>query len=117
MHPLEGTWHPLRAELAGEAAPEPVLQRTQLAFTAGRYTVRFAGEVADAGTYLLDPSPTGRSLRLTSTTGRHDGRVIPCLFQLVGDRLRICYGLDGAPPVAFAAPPESPCYLVTYRRG
>lgn len=117
MHPLEGIWHPLRAELAGAAAPELVLQRTEVTFAAGRYAVRFAGEIADAGTYRLDPAPPGRSLRLTSTSGPHEGRIIPCLFQLAGDRLRICYGLDGVEPTDFTAPPESPRYLVTYRRG
>jgi hypothetical protein len=38
------------------------------------------------------------------------------LFQLVGDRLRICYGMDGTAPTGFVSPPGSTHYLATYRR-
>jgi hypothetical protein len=74
--------------------------------------VSFAGEVADRGTYILED---GR-LTLTGIAGPNQGRTIPCILQLVGDRLRVCYGLDGVLPTSFTTTPGVEHYLATYRR-
>jgi len=42
--------------------------------------------------------------------------VISAIYQLMGDRLRICYALDGTAPLDFKTAPNSRRYLVTYRR-
>jgi NAD(P)-dependent dehydrogenase (short-subunit alcohol dehydrogenase family) len=44
------------------------------------------------------------------------GRSIRAIFQLKGDLIRICYGLDGTTPTAFHSPAGSAHYLATYRR-
>lgn len=106
----------VRAELAGEAAPELVVEHTTVTLTGGGYEVRFQGEVADRGTYREEATAGLGTLVLRGTSGPNAGRTIPCLFQLMGDRLRICYGLDGVLPVAFATRPGELRYLVTYRR-
>ncbi|MEY3773518.1 MAG: hypothetical protein RLZZ129_298 [Verrucomicrobiota bacterium] len=113
---LEGLWVPLKAEMAGEAAPAMVLERTELTFRAGRYTVRFGGEVSDAGSYTPVDSPGHPGLLLVGATGPNAGRKIPCIYQLAGDRLRICYGFDANLPEAFSTQAGTPHYLVTYRR-
>lgn len=102
----------IRAELAGENAPDMLALRVELELTPGAYVVRFAGQVADRGTYVLD----GQALTLTGTQGPNQGRVIPCILQLAGDRLRVCYGLDGTAPTAFATKAGVQHYLATYRR-
>jgi hypothetical protein len=48
--------------------------------------------------------------------GVNAGRTIPSIFQLTGDRLRICFGLDGKTPATFVSARGSDHYLVTYRR-
>jgi len=103
----------VRAEFAGEDAPDMLALRVELELTADTYAVRFAGQVADRGNYAL---ATANALTLTGTDGPNRGRTIPCIFQLVGNRLRICYGLDGAAPAAFATVSGTPHYLATYRR-
>jgi uncharacterized protein (TIGR03067 family) len=115
--PLEGHWQPVRAELGGLIAPDEVLEKTEVEFAAGRYRVRFAGQIADRGTYRLvqEPGEPGR-LTLAGVEGTNSGRTIPSLFQLVGNRLRICYGMDGILPLHFAASIGTQDYLVTYRR-
>ncbi len=112
---LEGRWQPLRAELAGLSAPAEVLEKTEVELSGGRYTVRFGGEVSDHGTYAHDSAVPG-TLTLAGLKGPNAGRTIPCIYQLVGDRLRVCYGLDGTAPATFAAAAGTRCYLVTYRR-
>jgi uncharacterized protein (TIGR03067 family) len=113
---LEGRWQMVRAELAGEAAPELVTEHTVVTLAAGRYEVRFDDEVADSGTYREDAATEPATIILHGTVGPNAGRTIPCIFQLMGDRLRVCYGLDGLMPEAFATRPGELRYLVTYRR-
>ncbi len=114
---LEGRWRPLRAELDGEAAPMEVLERTEVEFAAGRYAVRFGHFTADEGTYELEPAAgdLGR-VTLRGIQGPNAGRTIPCVFAFDGADLRVCYGLDGERPAAFATQAGSGFYLVTYRR-
>jgi uncharacterized protein (TIGR03067 family) len=115
-HPLEGLWQPLRAELSGESAPPMVLERMTLTLRSGRYTVHFGGEISDQGTFTHAASDPHALITLTGQRGANAGRTIPAIFQLVGDRLRICFGLDGKLPAAFATDATSRLYLVTYRR-
>lgn len=110
----EGRWRPVQAELDGEAAPMEVLERTEVEFAAGRYAVRFGHLTADEGTFALDPAPGHFTLR--GTQGPNAGRTIPCLFAFAGADLRVCYGLEGERPAAFATQAGSGLYLVTYRR-
>ncbi|MET0262114.1 MAG: TIGR03067 domain-containing protein [Rariglobus sp.] len=109
---LDGTWLPVRAELDGDLAPALALERMQLVLAADAYTVSFAGAVHDSGSFIH----TTDTLTLTAKKGEHAGRVVPAIYQLAGNRLRICYALDGVAPTEFATSPHSQRYLVTYRR-
>jgi len=111
-HLLAGIWEMIRAELAGADAPDLLALHVQLELTADTYTVRFAGQIADHGTFTL----AANTLTITGTAGPNAGRTIPCLYELAGDELRICYGLDGTPPAALATAPDTQLYLATYRR-
>jgi uncharacterized protein (TIGR03067 family) len=113
---LDGVWEMVRAECAGEAAPELVVQRTEIELAQGEYRVRFAGQLADRGQFEIGAAGDMPRLILRGRHGPNAGRTIPCIFQLKGERLRICYGLDGVPPVAFATQAGDQRYLATYRR-
>lgn len=114
--PIDGTWQLIRAELDGEAAPELVVTQTVLALAAGAYEVRFAGEIADRGSFELCETAEANSIILRGTDGPNAGRSIPCIYQLAGGRLRICYGLDGVAPTQFATSTGQQRYLAIYRR-
>jgi uncharacterized protein (TIGR03067 family) len=111
---LDGTWEMIRAELGGENSPDLLALKVELEVSDLAYTVRFAGQVADRGTVTLG-SEDGK-LTLVGIEGPNVGCTIPCIYQLVGDRLRVCYGLDGTEPVKFETIAGSPHYLATYRR-
>lgn len=113
---LEGTWRPLRAELNGELAPGMALEKMAVVLSAGAYHIEFGGERSDEGSYSVSVENEQIALTLRGTRGVNAGREIPCIAQLRGDRLRICYGLDGVRPDAFTAGPGSSRYLVVYRR-
>jgi len=115
-HPIEGSWQPIKAELAGDVAPDMALAKLCLVVDSGTYAVYFGNEVSDSGNYTLGLQSEHQSIVLSSLHGHNAGRTIPSIYQLVGDRLRICFGLDGTAPTEFASPVGSRCYLVAYRR-
>jgi uncharacterized protein (TIGR03067 family) len=112
---IEGIWLMVRAELDGEIAPDLVVEKSEIEFAAGRYEVRFAGEAADRGTFALGATSEHGTIELQVLEGPNRGRAIPCIYQRRGDRLRVCYGLDGVAPVDFSTGPGRQRYLVTYR--
>ncbi len=115
--PLEGTWLPFKAELSGESAPDMALAKMRLVISAGAYSLHFGDEITDRGVYQLGAaSAENRTLILVSEGGHNKGRTIPSIYQLAGDRLRICFGLGGETPASFASPSGSQTYLVSYRR-
>ena len=114
--PLPGIWEMVRAESGGEPSSDLLALRVELHLGAETYHVHFAGELADQGTYARSPSAPHATLILLGAQGPNAGRTFPCIYQLVGDRLRVCYGLDGTTPTAFATTAGSPHYLATYRR-
>jgi uncharacterized protein (TIGR03067 family) len=109
---LHGNWRPVRAELDGQEAPTMALERMEFVLSEAEYLVRFAGEIHDRGLWCRTES----TLTLTSQHEANDGRQIPAIYQLAGERLRICYGLDGNEPAEFKTSASSQRYLVTYRR-
>lgn len=113
---LEGTWQMVRAEFAGDKAPDLVAQRTTLVFSGDNYRVRFDGEITDEGRFDIDQSTPDKTLKLYGISGLNSGRTIRCIFQQVGDRLRVCFGLDGIQPPDFTTAPGQNRYLATYRR-
>ncbi len=113
-HVLIGRWQMIRAELAGEVAPELVTGRMILELGEGTYAVVYAGETSDSGEW--EPGPAEGTMILNGRNGPNAGRRIPCLYQQVGDRLRVCYGLDGVAPVDFTTTGRAGRYSASYRR-
>lgn len=111
---LTGRWQMIRAELGGEAAPEMVTGRMILELGQRSYSVVYAGEVSDAGEW--QGGVTEGTFTLLGRRGPNAGRRIPCLYQLAGDRLRVCFGLDGAEPSGFATAGLAQRYTAVYRR-
>ena len=113
---LEGTWQMVRAEYAGEQAPDLVARRTVLEFTHETYLVRFDGAIVDQGRAEMNRFGSITTLLLSGISGPNQGRTLVCIYQQVGDRLRICYGLDGIQPSEFTTKSGQNRYLATYQR-
>ena len=109
---LHGHWHPIRAELDGQTAPDLALENMVFVLSSDGYSVSFAGEIYDSGSF----SHTETTISMQARHGPHAGRIISAIYQMAGDRLRICYGLDGTAPSEFKTAANSRRYLVTYKR-
>ena len=119
-HPLpeiEGNWQVIRAELGGQPMPADAAEHVELRFSAQYYEVRFGAEATDEGTYQIDQKAPFLVIAMTGTKGVNEGKTIPGILQLKGDRLRICYALETEQaPSDFSAPAGTLNYLASYRR-
>ena len=56
-------------------------------------------------------------MTVTGTEGPNRGKIFPCIYELQGDTLRICYDLSCAKrPAEFKTAVGTRLYLVTYAR-
>ena len=76
-----------------------------------------AGETRDRGSVKLDPAATPKAMDITGTDGPNKGKTLLAIYELDGDRLKICYDLSGKNrPTAFQTTNGSLLFLVTYQR-
>jgi uncharacterized protein (TIGR03067 family) len=113
---IQGDWKPVKAELAGAPMADETLKMISLKIGEGTYEVH-VGNSPDKGTVAVDPSTTPKSMTITGTEGPNKGKTFPCIYELKGDTLRICYDLSGAKrPTEFKSVAATQLYLVTYNR-
>jgi uncharacterized protein (TIGR03067 family) len=113
---IEGSWLPVKAELGGQPMPDEVLKTISMKLADGKYQVVADGH-PDNGTFSLDASAKPKGMTVTGTEGPNKGKTFPCIYELQGDSLRICYDLSGAKqPTEFKTTPGTRLYLVTYKR-
>jgi uncharacterized protein (TIGR03067 family) len=113
---VQGTWKPVRAEIAGKPYPEEVLKTMKLVLSDGKYTVTVNGK-PDEGTVKLDAAKRPRAMEIVGTRGPNQGRTILAIYELADDTLRICYDLGGkARPTEFKTKADTKLFLVEYQR-
>jgi uncharacterized protein (TIGR03067 family) len=114
---IEGTWKPTSAELAGKAWPEELVKKMTLVVADGKYSVTI-GEQTDKGEVKVDPAKDPRTMDIVGGKGGpNEGKTLLAIYQLTGDKLRICYDLSGkARPKEFKTAPGTELFLVEYQR-
>jgi uncharacterized protein (TIGR03067 family) len=114
---FDGTWLPVKAELAGDPMPNEVLKKTTLKLDGNRYEVTVTGYLPDSGTFTVDDGARPKTMKITGVNGPNAGKTFLCIYEIKKDTLRICYDLSGANfPVEFKTSPGTKLYLVTYNR-
>jgi uncharacterized protein (TIGR03067 family) len=113
---IDGRWQMIRAERDGAVAPEEATRLIVIELRDGEYFVQLNGETVDQGIFELGGVVDLRTMLLRGVTGPNAGRTIPCLLQLRGDRLRVCYGMNGIAPTEFATQMSDERYLAIYQR-
>ena len=113
---VQGTWLPIKAELAGQAMPNAVLKTIVLKLAGDKYEVSVAGKI-DKGTCTQDPTTKPKRLTIQGTEGPNAGKTFLCIYELEGDTFRVCYDLSGMKhPEEFVTAKGTSLYLVTYAR-
>ena len=112
----DGTWKPVKAELASKEWPKEVLDTMELRLTGDKYVVHI-GEQSDEGTVKRDETKPPKTMDISGTKGPNEGKTFLTIYELKGDELKVCYDLSGkSRPTEFATKPKTALFLVTYRR-
>jgi uncharacterized protein (TIGR03067 family) len=113
---MEGSWVPVAAEFGGQKLPDEALKMMQLVLKGNEYTTK-VGEVTDQGTVSLSPDKKPAEMDIVGTAGPNKGKTIQAIYQLMKDKLIVCYDLSGKErPKEFQAPAGTQLFLVTYQR-
>jgi uncharacterized protein (TIGR03067 family) len=112
----DGTWQAVTAELAGKPFPQQITDSITLVVKDGGYLV-MVGDKPDKGTVKVDTSKTPHTMDITGTEGPNKGKTFLCIYEVKGDKLKVCYDLSGkARPSEFKTEPNTLLYLVEYQR-
>jgi uncharacterized protein (TIGR03067 family) len=111
---IDGTWVATSTELAGRKLPtggEPI----KLTLKKGEYEVK--AESLDKGTVTYDDKADPKAMDIKGVEGPNEGKTFLAIYELSGDKLKICYDLAGkARPTEFKTKPKTKLLLVTYER-
>jgi uncharacterized protein (TIGR03067 family) len=111
---MQGEWVGVTGVRDGEAIPAEWLSALRLTIRGDRYEVKWP-DGGDTGSFQLTEAQAPRLMDVTSSGG--SGSKVPGIYELMGDTLRVAYGMGGAPrPKDFRGSTGSESVSITYRR-
>jgi len=113
---LQGVWRVKDSVIDGVAVPIENISNIVVTVKSNSYVVANP-DGQDSGTFTADSSKQPSQMDIHPAEGPNAGQTILGIYELDGDRLRVCYGPAGSPrPAAFDAPAGSGRLLATYYR-
>ncbi len=115
---MAGNWVPVLMRLNGKKQPDEVTRAIKLTINGNKYNT-VVGKERDEGTLKLDATKEPREMDIITSVGENKGKPIPCIYELKGNELRVCYGLNGtARPADFKSGEDEKgvVMLITYKR-
>ena len=114
---IQGAWQAVSGEIGGKPLPEAAVKSTILKLANGKYEVSAVDGKPDTGTYRLPASAKPKRIDVILGVGPDAGKIIPAIYELSGDSLKICYSLRGSnAPTEFKTAAGTFAYLLNYQR-
>src|SRR3981081_297463 len=93
---LAGAWVPIAATVSGQELVLAELRVKYLVLDGHDYSIiDRSNQIVDSGEYLVNDSATPWTIDIVGRDGPNAGRSMLAIFELRGDRLTVCYDLDG----------------------
>jgi uncharacterized protein (TIGR03067 family) len=116
LEKLQGEWSVAHLEIDGLAPAPHVFAGAKMVIHGDRFESLGMGAVYQ-GTIELNPTAAPKSFRMKFTAGPEKGNTNSGIYELEGDRWRICLNMKGGPaPTEFATSPGSGRALETLNR-
>jgi uncharacterized protein (TIGR03067 family) len=115
---LEGTWVPVAAEVSGQSLAVDELRVSRFVLQQGGYQIIDKADcVVDRGDYRIDESVFPQEMDIVGVVGPYAGRTMLAIYELEGDRLKVCYDLESdTRPEDMEAEDEELLLSITYAR-
>lgn len=108
---LNGTWKPVRQEMAGNPMPESYFEKQELILSDSNYT--FSAESIDKG---IATYADGK-MDIYGKEGVNTGKHFMAIYKLENDMLTICYNLKGdGYPEGFETKDKGLLFLSEYKK-
>jgi erythromycin esterase len=93
---MQGTWQAVRMNHDGEDQPQQgVFANLRLVVKDDRRTIRSGETVLAEACYRLNPAANPPTIDLVVTRGAARGQIMLGIYEISGDRLRVCYAMSG----------------------
>jgi erythromycin esterase len=93
---MQGTWQAVQMNRDGEIQPlQGMFANLQLIVQGDRRTIRSGQTVFSEACYRLNPVAAPPTIDLVVTKGAARGQILLGIYELSGDRLRVCYAVPG----------------------
>lgn len=113
---FEGHWYYASAIVGGKPAPEETLKASRLVLAGNEFTLT-RPELAQRGSYSVDPTVTPKVVDVTFSDGPRAGKSIKGIYELSGDTCKICMAAEDEPrPTEFASTSGTGLTLEVLRR-
>ncbi|MFI5154378.1 MAG: TIGR03067 domain-containing protein [Chitinophagales bacterium] len=110
-NPLNGTWTPVKQEMAGSVLPAAAFENQKLILADSTYT--FSAESVDKGIVTLGNG----KMDIYGKEGVNTGKHFTAIYKLENDQLTVCYNLAGDMyPEAFDTKGKPKYFLCVYRK-
>lgn len=112
---MDGKWKPIAMQTGDTKFTKDQMKAIELVIEDGKYLVTANGE-KDKGTLKIDTKPEVKTMDIVGTDGPNKGKTFPAIYELDGDKLKICYALEGTKrPTEFKST-GAKTLLVTYEK-
>ena len=113
---LIGAWQLQKGTVAGFDLPEPAAKALSLELTNGKYLLKGA-KAPDEGTWKIDVAKKPYAMDIKGENGPNKGKTMLCIFELDGDKLKVCYDMAGKKrPAKFESTKENKLFLADYKK-
>jgi uncharacterized protein (TIGR03067 family) len=92
---MAGEWSLVSAERDGQPLPEELVKTIKRVFKGDEYTTTKDGDVIGKAKFKLDPSKKPKHIDFTPSEGAEAGQALEGIYELDGDKLKICYSQSG----------------------
>jgi uncharacterized protein (TIGR03067 family) len=93
---MQGTWQAVLMNREGEVQPlQGAFAKLQLIVQDDRRTIKAGETVLSEASYRLNPTAVPPTIDLVVTRGGSRGQIMLGIYEIAGDRLRVCYALPG----------------------
>lgn len=107
LRSMEGTWAFQSLEVDGQSMPAAMLGASHLLIDGDRFRME-SPDATYEGIFTIDVEPMPQRIDIDFHAGQEAGNRCEGLFEIEGDRFRICLGLAGAArPTGFGTSPGS----------
>jgi uncharacterized protein (TIGR03067 family) len=115
LHQIQGDWQVSSIEVNGEPLDRATV--SSMVVTIENNTYKLSGaEREDHGTFTIDTQSNPYKMDISPDRGPDSGEKLPAIFEVNGDKMRVCYGRGESRPKAFATSSDSESLLITYQR-